>query len=134
MLPQLTAEESIGLRYPIQQQRLDRNTVAAPRLGQFQSSLPGQFLHGIDKFQPLVSHQEANGVAVSAATKTVIELLAGTDRERRGFFGVKRTAGHEFMTRPPQRHSAVDDLDEINPAEQLIEEFLGNAASHSHKA
>jgi hypothetical protein len=47
---------------------------------------------------------------------------------------MKRTAGHEIMTCPAQRHPGVNHLDEVDPAEQLIEELLGYASSHNPKA
>ena len=129
---QLLAKEPVGLGDPLQQ-RPGRIPAAAP-LGQFQPRVPGQLLHGVQKFQPLVGHQKADGVATRAAAEAVIKLLAGTDRKGWSFFGVKRATGREFTTRPAQRHPAVDDLDEIHPAQQLIKEFLGYAASHSPKA
>jgi hypothetical protein len=63
----------------------------------------------------------------------MVELFAGTDREGGSLFGMKRTAGHKIMTRPAQWHSGVDDLDEVNPVEQLIKELLGYASSHNPK-
>jgi len=42
----------------------------------------GQVLHRIYVAQPAVGHQEADGVAVRAAAKAVIELLRRADGER----------------------------------------------------
>jgi hypothetical protein len=41
---------------------------------------------------------------------------------------------HEIMACPAQRRPGVNDLDKVDPAQQLIEEFLGYASSHSPKA
>jgi hypothetical protein len=135
MFAQLLAKETVGLGQPVQQwpERAGAARTAAG-LGDVQPDQAGQILNRIRKFQSLVSHQEADGGTVSATAEAVVELLARTDRERRGFFGVKRTAGHEFTAHSTQRHPSVDDLDEIHSAKQLIDEFLRYAASHIHKA
>ncbi len=55
-----------------------------------------QILHCLDKTHACVVHQKANGIAVFAAAKAMEKLLAGADREGRGFFAMKRAQAHEI--------------------------------------
>ncbi len=51
--------------------------------GDFHAGGFGQFFDGLDEIQVVVVHDEAEGVAASAAAEAVIELLVGADAERR---------------------------------------------------
>jgi hypothetical protein len=52
-------------------------------LGDLHAVLLGQVFHGLDKGHAGVVHQKADGVAVFATAKAVVELFGRADRERR---------------------------------------------------
>ena len=59
-------------------------------LGHHHAILLGQVLDGFNEGHAHVVHQEADGVAVFAAAKAVVELLGRADRERGRLFPVER--------------------------------------------
>ena len=50
-------------------------------IGHLQAHLLGQVLHGFHKTHARMVHEKADGIAVFAAAKAVIELLGGADAE-----------------------------------------------------
>ncbi|MNW00937.1 hypothetical protein D3C71_1964990 [compost metagenome] len=47
----------------------------------FQPVHGGQFLDGFDKLEPVVIHQEVDGVTVRTTTKAVVKLLFAINRK-----------------------------------------------------
>ena len=99
---------------------------AALFLGHGQADLRGQILDRVDEPQAEVLHQESDGVAARATAKAMVELLGRNDVEARGFFGVERAQTDEAGAGFTQRHVAADDVDDVDPGEQLVDEGLGN--------
>jgi hypothetical protein len=126
--------ESGGPRHDLMQVGASRIAGALSLARQLDSRALRQIRHRIEKSQLLVLHQEADHRAVRAAAETVIELLVGTDPERRRFFVVKRAAGLEFAARFLQRHPRADDLHDIGSRDDLVDERLWNAAGHGDRA
>jgi hypothetical protein len=56
--------------------------------------------------------------------KAVVELLGLADTERRRFLLVKGTPGHVVPTPLLQRHTLVDDFDDVDPGNEFIDETL----------
>src|SRR5690606_13807731 len=73
-----------------------------------------------------VLHQEADRRAMRAAAETVIELLGRAHRERRRLLPVERTQAEEIGARFLQPHRAPDDVDDVDPGEQILDECLRN--------
>ena len=97
-------------------------------VGHLQAHLRGQVLHGLHEAHARVLHEEADRIAVRAATEAVAELLARAHRERRGLFVVEGTAGDVVLPRLAQRHVPFDDIDDVHPAEQLLFEIVRDQA------
>ena len=87
-----------------------------------------EVFHRIDETQAAVLDQEADRGAVCAAAEAVIELLGLADRERRRFFGMKRTAGDVIRAGALELHIALDHIDDVNAVEQVLNEGLRNQA------
>ena len=81
--------------------------------------------------QAVVFHQEAQRRAVRAAAEAVIELLVRAHGERRRLLVVERTARLVVLAGFLERDAAVDEIDDIDPIEQIIDERLGNPAGHT---
>ena len=90
----------------------------------------GQCLDGVDKAQIVEIHQKADGGAVGAATKAMIEILLGTDGEGRCFLVVERARRLEFAAGLGQRDAPADQLHDVGPRDQLIDEGLGDTPAH----
>jgi hypothetical protein len=69
-----------------------------------------------------VLHHETNGITVGAATETMIKLLGGAYREGGSFFTMKWAAGAVVRTCSPEGHVALDDIDNVCPVEQFLNE------------
>ncbi|MPM55420.1 hypothetical protein SDC9_102217 [bioreactor metagenome] len=83
-----------------------------------------QFAHGVDETHALVFHDETDGGAVGAAAEAVVELLARADRERRRLFVVEGAAGGVIGARLLQRYVAVDQVDDVDPGQQILDEVF----------
>src|SRR5690606_9028536 len=88
-----------------------------------------ELAHRLDEGQAAVLHQEADRVAVHAAAEAVIELLARADRERRGLLAVEGAAGEVVGAALLQRQVAFDDVDDVDPGQQVLDE-----GSRDHRA
>jgi hypothetical protein len=95
-------------------------------LGYLHAVLAGQVLHRLDEVHAGVLHQEADGIAVLAAAEAVIELLAGTDRERGRLLAVEGAQPHEIGSALLQLHVAADDFHYVGAGQQLLDERLGD--------
>lgn len=71
-------------------------------------------------------HQEADGVAVLATTKAVIELFGGADAEGGRFFTMKGAQPHEIGATLLELHIAAHDVHHVNAREQFLDERLGD--------
>ena len=77
----------------------------------------GEGLNGLDKAHVLIVHEEAECATGGTATEAVIKLLVLTNAERRGFFAVEGAAGHEILALFLQRHTRVDDINDVDATE-----------------
>ena len=90
------------------------------------ADLASQIVDSFHKAHAGVVHQKADGIAVLAAAKAVIELLGGADTEGGRFFSVKRAQAHEVGTAFFQLHIAAHHVDNINAGQKLLEKGLRN--------
>jgi len=97
---------------------LRRNVV----FGHLQAVLLGQVLDGLNECHAGMVHQEADGVAIFAATKAVVELFRGADAEGGRFFAMKRAQAHEVGAAFFELHIAADDIDHVGTRQQLLNE------------
>ena len=67
---------------------------------------------------------------MSTAPKAVIELFFVAYGEGGGLFIVKRAAGLVILAGFFQRYALIDQIDNIDPAQQAINEGGGYSASH----
>jgi hypothetical protein len=93
--------------------------------GTCRPTLLGQVLHRFDKAHARVLHQKADGVAVLAAAKAVVELLGRADAERGRLFAVKGAQPHEVGAALFELHIAAHDIDHVDAREQLLDEKTG---------
>ncbi len=91
----------------------------------------GEFFDGIGKFETVVLHDKADGIAVGATTETVVELLLLADGKRGAFFVMKRAASLVVLTGFFQPHSRVDQLDYVCAYEQIVDKGLWDPACHN---
>src|SRR5690606_17023646 len=90
----------------------------------------GQILDRVDEAEIVVLHQEAERVAVLAAAEAVIEVLLGDDRERGRLLSVEGATGFVFPAVLFQRHAAADQLDQVDPSDQLFDGMFGDETRH----
>ena len=86
----------------------------------------GELFDRLGKGLAAVFHQEADRRAVGAAAEAVVELLAGAYRERRGLFAMERTARLVVGAGLLEWDATVDDVDDVDAAQQRRDEFVGN--------
>ena len=84
-----------------------------------------QVLHRFDKAHASMVHQKANGIAIFAAAKAMEKLLAGADRERGGFFAVKRAQAHEISAAFFKLYITPDDVHNVGARQQFLDKSLG---------
>ena len=95
-------------------------------IGHLQAHALGQILNRFDETHARVVHQKADGVAVLAAAKAVVELLGGAHAERGRLFPVKGAQPHEVGAPFFELHIAAHDIDHVDAREQLLDERLGD--------
>jgi len=91
-----------------------------------QAGALGQLLDRVEELEAVVVHQEADRGAVRAAAEAVVELLGRRDGERRRALVVEGTARGVLPALPLQRHARADDLDDIRPGQQVVDEGVRN--------
>ena len=94
----------------------------------------GQFLDRLGKFQLIVVHDEAEGIAAGAAAEAVVELLVRADGERGGLFLVERAAGAVVLAGLLQLDARAHHIDDVGAVEQVIDEGLRDQAGHRRSA
>ena len=67
---------------------------------------------------------------MSAAPKTVIELLVATYGEGGGLFVMKGAAGLVVLARFFQRYALIDQIDNIDPVQEVVNKAGGYSADH----
>ena len=90
-------------------------------LGQLHAGLGGQRLDRFGKLQAVRAHDEADDVAMRAATEAVEEALVVVDGERRRFFVMERAQPGMFAPPADQPHLAADHRGQRQPLAQLVE-------------
>src|SRR5690606_26539548 len=118
------------------QHREQRGAVGTPArldtgLGQRQPGAARELRHRLGKAPVLVLHEKADGGTVRAAAEAVVELLRRAHREGSGLLFVERTAGLVILARLLQGYVGVDDLDDVGPQQDFVDELLGDAAAHA---
>ena len=83
-------------------------------LRQNYARLPGQGLHRLGKFHPLMPHQKPEGIPRFPAAKAMINLTLRRNHKRGRFLMVKRTTGLKIPSRALKRQAAGDYLNYIN--------------------
>ena len=91
-----------------------------------EAHLACQVLNGIDKAHARVLHEKADGIAVLATAKAVVELLGRADAERGRFFAVEGAQPHEVGAALLERDIAAHHLDHVHAGEQFLDERLGD--------
>ena len=76
-------------------------------------------------------HEEADGIAVGPTAKAVIELLGWADRETGRFFPVERAQPQQVGAAFAQRHMTADDIDDVGPCNDFLDEGLWDLAAWS---
>ena len=94
-------------------------------LGQLHATFPRQLLHCLRKRQPLVAHDKADDVAVSATAKAVEKTLFFADRKGRRFFIVKRAEARELTATLDQPHAPADHLRQRHTGADFIQKLRG---------
>jgi hypothetical protein len=94
--------------------------------GHLHAVLLGQVFHRFDKGHAHVLHEEADGIAVFAATKAVVELFGGAHAEAGGFFAMEGAQPHEVGAALFELHVATHHLDHIGTGDQLLNKGLGD--------
>ncbi|MCY1520501.1 hypothetical protein D9M68_552810 [compost metagenome] len=87
-----------------------------------QAVLAGQVMHGLDEAHARMFHEEADGVAMHAATEAVIELLGRADRERRRLLAVEGAQPHEIGAGLLELNVAADNFDHIGARDEFLDE------------
>src|SRR5205807_3491859 len=95
-------------------------------LGHLHADRCGEILHRVDVTQPRVRHEKADRIAVRAAAEAVVELLGGTDGERRRLLAVERAqpevVGATLLELDVARHYVHD----VDPVKEVLLERLGD--------
>lgn len=130
VLAQLDGEVPGGMFEDVVQRPVVGRLFEAGLARHLEAEVCGQFLDRLGEAQAVVFHQEAQRRAVCAAAEAMVELLDRTDGERGCLFVVEGTAGVELAAGLLQWYAAADDLDDIGPREQFIDEVLGDGAGH----
>lgn len=95
-----------------------------PRLlrGNLQTNARRKIGHRFQKIQAVIFDQETDGVAVRATPKAVIKLLGLTYGKRRRLLAVKGAARGVICARFLERYVTFNDINNINPVQQLLNE------------
>src|SRR5690606_9562763 len=93
----------------------------------FHAGAARQVLDRIEELHAVVLHQEVDRAAMRAAAEAVVELLDRRNRERGRAFVVERAARRELAALLLQRDARTDQLDDVGPREQVIDEGVGDA-------
>lgn len=91
-----------------------------------QPRLLRQCPHGFCKAHAQVFHQKADGVAVFAAAKAVVELFGGTDGERGRFFAVERAQPTVVGTSALELYVLTHHLYGVGAVEYVLNEVFGD--------
>ena len=97
-----------------------------PELRHLHARHRGEILHRIDVTEARIRHQEADRVAMRAATEAVIELLGGADRERRRLLVVEGAQPREIGAALLQLDVARDDIDDVDAVQKVLLEAFGD--------
>src|SRR5688572_8920181 len=92
-----------------------------------------QRFHGIRKLEMIVLHQEAEGGAMRTAAEAVVKTLGRTDGKGRGFLIVKRADRLVLASRLLQLDACSQDLDDVRPGNQVVNEMLGYQSGHGSR-
>ena len=101
---------------------------AGTRPRYFHADAGGELFHRIDEPEAVELHQEGDRGAARPASEAVVDLLLAAYAERRGLFLVERAAPEEVAAPRPQRHPGLDDVDDVHPREEVVDERRGNAS------
>ena len=86
----------------------------------------GQITYRIRERHAAVLHEEANGVAVRTAAKTMVGLARGTDREARRLFVVEGAQALVADARFFELNMLPDDVNDVGSAEEILEKLRRN--------
>src|SRR5690606_8402533 len=105
---------------------------ALPAPGHVAARLTCQLFNGFREVEPIEFLHELDDAAMGATAKAVIMLVARVrvDIHGRGFFIVKRAAGGVVGTRFLEADARAQDIDDIEPGTEVVNELLGDQAGH----
>ena len=89
-----------------------------------------QSLDGLDELHPVVLHQEGDRRAAGATAETLVTTPFRTDVERGGLLLVEGAAGLVGLAGLGQFYAGVDQVDDVDPLKQIVDEGLRNTTSH----
>ena len=84
----------------------------------------GQLLHRLGEAQVVELHQKTQGVTVRPAAEAVIELLVMADREGGRVLLMERAETAVVAPALLELHALGNDVDDIGPRQQVIDEAL----------
>src|SRR5690606_20351179 len=89
-----------------------------------------QLFDGFNELELVVVHQKIDGIPVCATAEAMVKLLFTVYGERGGFFVMKRTARMVVLALLFQLHPRVDEIDDVGPRQQVIDENAWDSSSH----
>src|SRR5690606_16062330 len=101
----------------------------APRLRDLDADPLRELPHRIVEAQPDVLHQEGEHVPGLAAAEALVEPLRGDHVERRRLLLVERAQGAEVLARTLQRDVLADDLHDVGPHPDLVDDLVRDHSS-----
>jgi len=114
----IAQRQALGLHFgPLRRQQ-------AVFLGYDHAVVERQILDRVDKTHAGILHQEADGGAVRAAPKAMVELLGGADRKTGGFFVMEGTQTHVVCAALFELDVLAHHVDNINAGQQILNKTL----------
>src|SRR3569832_1442433 len=78
----------------------------------------------------IICHEKSDGGSEGAAAEAMIILLGLSHGDRRRVLFVKRTACTVVQSGLAQRHARVDERDDVDAAQEYVDEMLWYSAGH----
>ncbi len=100
------------------------------------SSTPTRSASSADGFgegEPIVTHEEPEGVAAGAAAEAVEDAALGIDGEGRRLLGMERAEPLPVLAGALQVHELADELHHVQARADLIEELRAESGHHTRR-
>ena len=89
-----------------------------------------QGFDSLDKLHAVVIHQESQCRTAGAAAETLVEAPVRADVERGSLLLMEGTAGLVGFAGLSKFYARIDEVDDVDPLEQIVDEGLRNATGH----